>query len=53
MDVDAVAIAFLVWTGIGLIMVLRSQSRGMFADTLFLFTWPIHVIMYLLGKDGH
>ena len=48
---NAVYIIFIIWIGIGAIMVLKSQSRGWWADTLFVVTWPVHFIMYLLGKD--
>lgn len=40
------------WLLIGCLMVARSQSRGPFADTVFILTWPVHVVLHLLGRDG-
>lgn len=40
-----------VWIAIGFGMTLTSGSRGWFADGLFILTWPVHVVMYLLGKE--
>jgi hypothetical protein len=39
------------WIGTGLWLVMKSRSRGLAADMLFIATWPIHVAAYLLGKE--
>jgi len=44
-------VIFIIWIGIGAGMTLTSQSRGWFSDALFVLTWPVHVVLYFLGKD--
>ena len=35
----------------GLVLMTATPSRGLFADTLFIFTWGIHMIRHLQGKE--
>lgn len=39
------------WPLIGIWMVTRSGSRGFAADLLFVFTWPLHLIQHLRGRE--
>ncbi|MCP3732056.1 hypothetical protein M9978_16650 [Sphingomonas sp. MG17] len=31
------------WLTVGAYFVTQTESRGLYADIVFLFTWPIHV----------
>ena len=41
----------LAWPAIGLWFVASSKSRGIVADLIFVFSWPVHFILHLLGKE--
>jgi hypothetical protein len=49
MELLGIIMAF--WFLIGFLMVIASRSRGLLADAIFIFTWPIHLIAHLLGKE--
>ncbi|QZP07795.1 hypothetical protein [Caenibius sp. WL] len=33
------------WIGTGIYLTVKTQSRGWYADLVFVFVWPIHWIM--------
>lgn len=47
----AAAVAIWVWVSGGIVMVLQTPSRGPVADTVFVFTWPWHLIQHFRGRE--
>lgn len=39
------------WLAIGGFLLAHSPSRGRIADMTFVATWPIHLLLYLIGRD--
>jgi hypothetical protein len=42
---------FSAWLLGGIYLVLKSRSRGWWADALFVLLWPIHLLRHLAGKE--
>lgn len=42
----------LAYLAFGLGMTLATTSRGIGADLMFVVTWPIHLWLWLTGRDG-
>jgi hypothetical protein len=40
-----------IWIVSGLYLVGRTQSRGPLANAIFVVIWPIHFVLYLLGRE--